>query len=385
MSPQSKKEYFKAIWLRYKKASSRAEKTKILDELCINCNFNRKYAIRRLRNFKIIRRKKIRNKPGPKPKYQQPEIVAVLRQIWITANLPCGKRLKAILPLWLPAYQTEFGSLNFDILKNLRKISPASIDRTLKPVRHLYRGKGRSATKPGLLLKSHIPIKLNQWDESKPGFLETDSVHHCGTSLSGSYAISVNTVDIATGWTEQRATFGIGHRDVARQIHDMEASLPFPILGFDCDNGHEFLNQTLMRYFLHRKKPVQFTRSRPYHKNDNAHIEGKNWTHIRQWLGYRRFENPKIVDLLNDLYKKEWRFFHNFFLPSVKLISKQRVASKTIKVHDQPKTPYQRILDSKHIATTTKQQISEIFKTLNPFKLKQAIDQKIAKIHSLAR
>lgn len=198
MSPQSKKEYFKAVWLRYKKASSRPEKTLILDELCINCNFNRKYAIRRLRNFKISRRKKPRINPGPKPKYQQPEIIAVLRQIWITANLPCGKRLKAILPLWLPAYQTEFGSLSFDILKSLRKISPASIDRTLKPIRHLYRGKGRSATKPGLLLKSHIPIKLNQWDESKPGFLETDSVHHCGTSLSGSYAISVNTVDIAT-------------------------------------------------------------------------------------------------------------------------------------------------------------------------------------------
>ncbi len=384
MSPQSKKEYFKAVWLRYKKASSRPEKTLILDELCINCNFNRKYAIRRLRNFKISRRKKPRINPGPKPKYQQPEIIAVLRQIWITANLPCGKRLKAILPLWLPAYQTEFGSLSFDILKSLRKISPASIDRTLKPIRHLYRGKGRSATKPGLLLKSHIPIKLNQWDESKPGFLETDSVHHCGTSLSGSYAISVNTVDIATGWTEQRATFGIGHRDVAHQIHNMETSLPFPILGFDCDNGHEFLNQTLMRYFLHRKTPVQFTRSRPYHKNDNAHIEGKNWTHIRQWLGYRRFENPKIVDLLNDLYKNEWRFFHNFFLPSVKLISKQRIASKTIKIHDQPKTPYQRILDSKHIAGT-KQQLRETFKTLNPFKLKHAIDQKIARTHSLAR
>lgn len=165
----------------------------------------------------------------------------------------------------------------------------------------------------------------------------------------------------------------------------METSLPFPILGFDCDNGHEFLNQTLMRYFLHRKTPVQFTRSRPYHKNDNAHIEGKNWTHIRQWLGYRRFENPKIVDLLNDLYKNEWRFFHNFFLPSVKLISKQRIASKTIKIHDQPKTPYQRILDSKHIAGTIKQQLRETFKTLNPFKLKHAIDQKIARIHSLAR
>src|SRR3989338_6048413 len=199
MSPQSKKEYLKTVWLRYKKTSSKAEKTKILDELCTNCRFNRKYAIRRLRNFKILRRKMVRHKPGPKPKYQQPEFLAVLKEIWITANLPCSKRLKAILPIWLPAYQQEFGSLEFEILKKLSKISPASIDRVLRPIRHLYRGKGRSATKPGLLLKHHIPIQTDQWDERKPGFLEADTVHHCGTSLAGIYAVTVNTVDIPTG------------------------------------------------------------------------------------------------------------------------------------------------------------------------------------------
>ena len=140
-----------------------------------------------------------------------------------------------------------------------------------------------------------------------------------------------------------------------------------------------------MRYFLHRKIPVQFTRSRPYHKNDNAHVEGKNWTHVRQWLGYRRFENPKIVDSLNNLYKHEWRLFHNFFMPSVKLQAKERIGSKIVKRHDSPKTPYQRILDSKFIPTQTKQLLKEQFKTLNPFKLRKTIDQKIAKIHQLAR
>ena len=140
-----------------------------------------------------------------------------------------------------------------------------------------------------------------------------------------------------------------------------------------------------MNYFLGRKAPVQFTRSREYQKNDNAHVEGKNYTHVRQWLGYRRFENPKIVDLLNDLYKTEWRLYHNFFIPSVKLLSKQRIASKTIKHHDKPKTPYQRILESKHIPKQTKEKLKTIFKTLNPFKLKETIDEKMAKIHLLAR
>jgi hypothetical protein len=332
-----------------------------------------------------LRRKKLRNKPGPKPKYQQPEFLAVLRQIWITANLPCSKRLKAILPIWLPAYQQEFGSLKFEILKKMLKISPASIDRTLRPIKHLYRGKGRSATKPGLLLKHHIPIQTDQWNEKRPGFLETDTLMHCGTSLEGFYAVSTTAVDIATGWIEQRATYGKGQRVIAEKIKEIEASLPFPILGFDCDNGNELLNQALMRYFLNRKRPVQYTRSRPYHSNDNAHVEGKNWTHVRQWLGYRRFEDPKIVDLLNDLYTNEWRLFHNFFMPSVKLQTKERIGSKIIKHHDLPKTPYQRVLESKSIPPHIKQALKEQFKTLNPFKLRKTIDEKIVKIHSLAR
>ena len=385
MSPQAKKEYFKAVWLRYKKATSRAEKSKILDELCANCHLNRKYAIRRLASYKVLRRKKVKNKPGPKSKYQQPEFIAVLRQIWISANLPCSKRLKAIVPVWLPGYQELYGTLPFEILKRLSKISPATIDRVLRPTRHLYRGKGKSATKPGLLLKHHIPIKTNQWDERRPGFLETDTLMHCGTSLEGHYTVSTTTVDISTGWIEQRATYGKGQRDIAEKIKEIEASLPFPILGFDCDNGNELLNQALMRYFLNRKDPVQYTRSRPYHSNDNAHVEGKNWTHVRQWLGYRRFENPRIVTLLNDLYANEWRMFHNFFMPSVKLQAKERIGSKIIKKHDSPKTPFQRILDSKFIPPQTKQTLKEQFKTLNPFKLRKTIDEKIAKVHTLAR
>lgn len=384
MSPKSKKEYLKAVVQRYKKATRKA-KSQILDEFCVTCHYNRKYAIWRLRTFKILRRKKTKNKPGPKPKYQQPEFLAVLKEIWLTANLPCSKRLKAILPIWLPAYQQQFGSLKFEILKKLSRISAASIDRVLRPTRHLYRGKGKSATKPGRLLKHHIPIQTNQWNEKRPGFLETDTLMHCGTSLEGHYAVSTTAVDIATGWIEQRATYGKGQRDIAEKIKEIEASLPFPLLGFDCDNGNELLNQALMRYFLNRKFPVQYTRSRPYHSNDNAHVEGKNWTHVRQWLGYRRFEDPLIVSLLNDLYKNEWHLFHNFFMPSVKLQAKERVGSKIIKHHDSPKTPYQRILASKFVSPQTKRSLKEQFKTLNPFKLKKTIDKKIAMIHKLAR
>ena len=384
MSPQSKREYLLAVWFRYQKAP-RKGKSKILDELCANCHYNRKYAIRILQRFKHPKPPRTRKKPGRISKYKHPEFIQVLKHIWIAANLPCGKRLKTILALWREAYQTQFGALPNEILGKLSSISPATIDRILKPIRHLYRGKGRCATKPGLLLKHHIPIKTNQWDERRPGFLEADTVHHCGTSLAGLYAVTLDTVDIATEWSEQRATYGIGHHDIFEQIKEIERSLPFSLLGLDCDNGGELLNKNIYRYLTHRRAPVQFTRSRPYYKNDNAHIEGKNWTHIRQWLGYRRFENPEIVRLLNDLYRKEWRLFHNFFMPSMKLVEKKRIGSKIMKIHDNPKTPYQRILESKFIPKKTKRVLKEQFKTLNPFKLRKTIDEKIAKIHRLAR
>ena len=159
--------------------------------------------------------------------------------------------------------------------------------------------------------------------------------------------------------------------------------LPFPLLGFDSDNGSEFLNYHLQRHFTDRKHPVNFTRSRAYHKNDNAHIEQKNWTHVRQWLGYQRLDNPKAVPLMNNLYRNEWRFFHNFFLPSVKLMEKERIGSKTIKKHDMPKTPYQRIMESKHIPQSTKITLAKQLELLNPFELRNIIEMKLKKITHL--
>jgi hypothetical protein len=173
---------------------------------------------------------------------------------------------------------------------------------------------------------------------------------------------------------------GKGGRGVLEQIADVESSLPFPLLGFDCDNGSEFLNYHLLRHFTERTQPVSFTRSRAYHKDDNAHIEQKNWTHVRQWLGYDRFDNPSCVDLLNDLYRNEWRLFHNFFCPSVKLIAKERVGSKTIKRHDIPRTPYQRIMLSNHVQVSTKQSLTKTLETLNPFMLREAMEKKLKKI-----
>jgi hypothetical protein len=381
MSPQSKQEYFEALHKRYKGAS-RKEKTIIIDECCAICGYHRKHAIRRLRGYKRFTKPKAKKRGKPSV-YNKDTVIRPLKQIWLAANLPCSKRLKAILPMWLPKYKEHFGQLAEDILKTLLSISPSTIDRILKPVRIQYRKRGKSTTKPGTLLRKQIPINTNQWDESRPGFLEADTVAHCGDSLVGMFAYTIDFVDIATGWTEQRAVWGKGEKGVLEQIKNVEKMLPFPLLGFDSDNGGEFLNYHLFRHFTDRKQPINFTRSRAYHKDDNAHIEQKNWTHVRQWLGYQRLDNPKVVPLMNNLYRNEWRLFHNFFLPSVKLIEKERIGSKTIKKHDQPKTPYQRIMESNNIDKEVKLSLTKQLELLNPFELNNIMKMKLKKITRL--
>lgn len=378
MSSRARREYLAAIHRRYRNAS-RKEKSIILKEFCTNCGYHPKHAIRLLSSFKHFTKPKHKKK-GRKSLYNKEAVIAPLKRIWLGANLPCSKRLTAILPLWLPGYIQRYGALDKEVTGLLLAISHATIDRILKPVRVKYQGRGRSTTKPGTLLRKQIPIKTNQWDESRPGFLEADTVAHCGTSMSGMFVFTVDAVDIATGWTEQRAVWGKGERDVLVQIKDIEQSLPFELLGFDCDNGGEFLNYHLLRHFTERKQSVQFTRSRAYHKDDNAHVEQKNWTHVRQWFGYHRFDNPDTVALMNNLYKHEWRLFHNFFCPSVKLIAKKRVASKIIKHYDTPKTPYQKIMESPYITDGIKASLTAVFEKLNPFDLRNAIEDKLKKI-----
>lgn len=385
MSPQSLDEYTEVIAKRYKRAVYKSKK-ELLNEYCQVTGFHRKHAIRKLNSFRFFQKPK-KHKRGRKSVYNQPDVLRVLKKIWLTANLPCSKLLKALLPAWLPHYAHTFEPIAPDALVLLKKISSATIDRTLKPVRPQYHKKGRCGTKPGSLLRNQIPIQTDQWNQSIPGFLESDTVHHCGDNLAGQYVLTVNYTDIATGWTEQRAVWGKGENGVLEQTKDVEHALPFPLRGFDADNGGEFINNHLYKYLaLRHGKPVQFTRSRAYKKNDNSHIEQKNWTHVRQWLGYDRFENPNMVELLNNLYTSEWRLFHNFFIPSVKLIAKQRDHSKTIKKFDSPKTPLERVLmaDDSVVTMAKKEQLKTLYQSLNPFILRKNMEIKIAKVLRLA-
>lgn len=379
MSNSAKKEYLQEIRKRYFLAN-RSDKSSILNEFCTVCGFNRKYAIRLIRKKDtVLLRKKGRHK-----KYNSLALLVFLKDLWVMTNLACSKRLKAAIALWLPYYHTDSGNnLSDEDKKLLLEISPRTIDRLLHRLKSKYKKLGLSTTKPGSLLKKQVPIKLNQWDESRPGFIEADTVAHCGSSLSGQFAYTLNIVDIASGWTEQRAVWGKGQRGVFDALKNITKHLPFKVLGFDCDNGGELLNYMLLEYFTHRKNPVQYTRSREYKKNDNAHVEEKNWTHVRQFIGYQRFDKIETVAMLNDLYLTEWRLYLNFFIPSFKLIDKKRDGSKIIKKVDPPKTPYQRLVYTSSIPSDKKKELTQIFNSLDPYQLEKNMKSKIKSILKL--
>lgn len=375
MSRNEKRAYLEAIKRRYRK-SSRQQKTKILDEFCAVCKYNRKYAVRILKN----RPSKRKAKPGRKAWYDPNLILEPLKRIWLASDQMCSKRLKVVILEWLPYYEQEYGDLDDALRGQLHAISAATIDRLLKPLRIQYPHKGLSGTKPGRLLKNQIPIKTDNWDVTRPGFLEADTVAHCGNSLAGNFAWSLTMTDILTGWTENRATWNKGADGVIKQIKSIEKSLPFEMLGCDCDNGSEFLNHHLIRYMMNREKPVQFTRSRAYHKNDNAHVEQKNWTHVRHLFGYDRFDNPAVIDLMNDLYANEWSLFQNHFCPIMKLIEKTKINSRYHKRYDKPLTPFRRLMASVHLVSETKAKLRAQHQLLNPFELQRRIDRKLKHI-----
>lgn len=373
--------YLDNVIKKYRKANKR-EKGVILEELCSISGYHKKHAIRLL-NQRKQHKNEAKSKRGRKERYLMELYLEPLKRIWLATDQLCGKRLERAMPMWLPYYSSAYDTLAPEIYEGLLGMSASTIDRMLSKAGVKVQ-RGLSGTKPGTILKKHIPIKTDQWNEEKPGFLEADTVAHCGSSLAGDFAWSVTMTDICTAWTENRAVWNKGAIGVLTQIEDIEKSLPFDILGFDSDNGNEFLNWHLVRYFTHEERPryIQLTRSRPYHSDDNAHVEQKNWTHVRQLFGYERFDKQEVVELMNDLYRNEVSLMNNYFLPNTKLIEKQRVEAKIIKKYDKPCTPYQRLMNS-DISEAKKEELQKIYTTLNPFELRTRIKKKVDRIFRL--
>jgi len=311
------------------------------------------------------------------------EVVKALEQIWEIYGHICSKRLQPFLPEAIKVLERcneiELSKATKELLL---KISSASIDRCLRPVR-IQSPHGLTTTKPGSLLKNLIPVRtFTEWDEERPGFMEIDLVAHCGNTTEGQYLNTLTCTDLSTGWTDVTALSHRSQQAVSEAIQRMRQRLPFPLLGIDSDNGSEFINDLLYRYCLNEH--ITFTRSRPYKKNDQAHVEQKNWSVVRREVGYDRWETEQERALLESIYD-DLRLYINFFQPSFKLIAKERIGNKTIKRYDPAKTPYQRVLERKDISLEAKARLMNLYLQLNPAELRRRIDQKTAKLWKLSR
>ena len=376
MSLSAKREALARIHGRYQRAG-RPHKTLILDEFCATCGYHRKAALRLLnRPLSTAPPKRC----GPKVTYAPAQVLPVLKAVWLASDQLCSKLLKAALPEWLEHHERRYAPLPGAFKEKLLGISPAQIDRLLRPARVHYPKKGLAATRPGTLLRQAVPTRSGPPDTTRPGSVEADTVAHCDDSTEGDYVNSLTFTELFSGWTENRAVWNKSAEAVLAQLRELEQVVPYAMKDFHTDNGSEFLNWALHRHLSGRAMKLPWTRSRAYRKNDNAHCEQKNWTHVRQLFGHDRFGHPELVALMNDLYAQEWSQFTNHFKPTFKLVKREKQAGKTKRVYEkEPQTPYQRLLANPDISEATKAKLRALHARLDPFALKKSIEVKLQK------
>jgi hypothetical protein len=382
----TKHELAKEILGRYLKAT-KEEKKPILDEFCANTKYDRKYAITKLKNLQMtphyrdsVVGKHSRNREKVYDRY----VEEVVSQIYKALGGIGSRRIHPLVRTVLEK-GIKFGHIKTDAVTEMKVLamSKSTLDRMVTRIRERSAIKGISTTRPGVLLKSEIPLRVGVWEETDPGFFEIDCVAHCGDNAGGTFISTLNSTDIATQWFEAEAVMGKAQDRILNGVNEIKSRLPFNLMGIDSDNGSEFINHQLYEYC--KKENIIFTRSRPYKKDDNAHIEQKNYTTVRQVLGYQRFDTEEVLELMTELYRGPLRLYINFFQPSEKCIEKKRVGSQIKKVYDKAKTPYERVLAHPNIPKDAKDKLMEIFETLDPFFLRSEIDRLVFKIQKLSK
>lgn len=371
MPIELKRAYLEEIRFRYRNSTKKA-KGRILDEFCQVCGYTRKHSIKILKGQLSPRIKR----PGPKSKYQREDVLIALKELWQLMSQMCSKKMVVAFTDWLPFYQAKD-----EVKVLLVEMSASTIDRLLRPYRNPTL-RGKSTTKQSLI-KNRIPLKLLDGDIVMPGYVEADTVAHCGNSAAGEFGNSLTVTDLYSGWTENRAIWTKTAEKILPVIKDVEDRLPFTLIGMATDNGNEFLNEQVVNYLQKRQAPVNMVRRRPYKKNDNAHVEQKNWTHVRQLFGYDRIEDSVLIPMMNEIYRAYWNPLQNYFTPVLKLTSKERVGGSIKKKYDTPKTPYRRLLESTYISEKEKAKLKDTFCTKNPVYLKKEMEKKLKEFFNL--
>ena len=365
---EARRELIEAVRERYQSAG-RTEKKQIFDEFAEMAGYHRKYAIRVLGSSC---RTSTRS-PRPERRIYNEAVVTALTILWEAADRICGKRLKAVLTIFVESME-HHGHLCLDreVRERLLGMSAATIDRLLRPVRASAK-QGRRRASLNTPLRKSINIRTyDDWKNPPPGYFEMDMVAHCGNSVAGNHIHSLVLTDIASGWTEAASLIVREQTLITVTLAEIQSRLPFPMLGLDVDNDSAFINETLLGYCQERE--FELTRSRAYKKNDQAWIEQKNGAVIRKLVGYGRLEGAAATLILADLHKVA-RLYVNFFQPSFKLKSKTREGAKVTKKYHAPATPYEQLLADDRVGTFVKEQLRREFAALDPVQLLNQIRQ----------
>jgi len=377
MDMRSREQYLKALLGRYLRVRKRG-KSALLDEYCRNTGMARKSVLRKIAGL-------LKGESPPRkqrrPVYGRPVRVA-LETLWEIFDRPCGQRLKPLVEEELGRLRS-LGELKVDekTARQLQRVSSATIDRLLTAKKTEWIAQRRYGRAGGNLIAKKIPLKMTDWDLRQVGFLEMDLVLHCGASTAGEYAHSLSALEIGSAWWEGEAVMGRAQSRIFEAIKKIRARTPFTWRGIDSDNDNAFINDQLYRYT--ETEGLAFSRSRPYHKNDNAYIEQKNFTHVRRPLGYLRYDTSTELDLINDLYRNELRLYKNFFQPVMRLERKERVDGKLRRFYAKPKTPYRILRESRQLTPEALKTLDDLYRSLNPADLKRRIDLKLKSLFTL--
>ncbi len=381
MDMHSRNQYLKQLRIEYLRTESKKEKGKLLDEAQKRTGLRRKYLIRKLRVLSNLDKKKVNGRR--RKQVYDGDVKVALVKCWEIFDYPCGQRLKPLLSEEVKRLR-ELGELicSDEAADKLKRISARTIDEKLRHQKEVEGLKRKYHRKSHPLLYQKIPIKLsNEQDRTQLGNIQIDLVEHCGQSARGEYMNTLSTTDISSGWWEGEAVMGRSQEVVFNGLKGVRNRFPFAFREIHSDNGTEFINWHLLRYT--NKENLGFSRSRPNKKNDNCFVEQKNWTHVKKFVGYFRYDTKEELDILSDLYRNELRVYKNFFQPVIKLILKERRGGRVHRRYDDPKTPYQRVMESKEVEDRVKKELSKIYLALNPAQLKRTIDVKLNNLYKI--
>jgi hypothetical protein len=367
MTLEFKTQYLIAIRQRYF-CGSKKRKTEILNELCQITGYNRKHAIRILSKGHMVGKKK-----SGRTRAYSPESIRHLKRLWHIMGRICSKKMVGGFPTWLNYYEHD----DFDelIREELLSLSAATIDRYLKTYKTQFAGKKRSGTRRSKKFKNIIPIKDFDQKVQTPGYLQADTVAHCGGSMSGKFMWTLTLTDVHTGWTENRPMFQKIVPEMLEAMCCCFRKLPFTAASINTDNGSEFMNKEF--YNMISRKHIEFTRSRPYRKNDNCYAEQKNFTHVRELFGYDRIGHQELYDIMWDIYKNYFNPLHNFFIPQIRSVKKVRIGAKYKRTYDKAKTPFERLMESDKLSNFEKNELQKRFDVLNPITLRKDLNNKL--------